>query len=533
MASIDIKVLTEILNSGTLAHAVKLDLKSNHFKDPEAKQIYSFMRRHYYALETRGGLPLIEDIKKRWPSFETLHLTKAEAGNLKTLVRHLKLAALGSDFHATLRYLQDMADGEEESPDVLSALAYEKFQQLRQDYAEGAKPLGISDIRQHVEDSYEGALTGAAYGIPWPWECLTADTLGKKPEDFIVFYGRMKSMKTWLLLYCAALDYLKYNQRVMIWSREMSERQIQLRLGSILAGVDYQLLKKGKLPPRVKRRAFNKLKELEDMWRRQSATIKEEANRAHRDIFILCGRDAPKTIESLDAKVDEYKPDILYVDSFYHLGSMRADKAKQDHIRLQYLSEDMKQLAIDRTIPVVAAAQANREGEKALGRSLIEVAGSDAIAREADLMIRVIMRRGRELSEAEYEGAEDEKGPKVRFTIKGPVKRIRDEVAEEQKKGKGAPKRISAEIAMVLPGNREGVLDAFTITAIPGYNFEVSRTDFSSESIQEWVQKDNEEVEREVAKERNRRRKSARHEEDRPVQGSFNKFTTKARQETT
>ena len=50
--------------------------------------------------------------------------------------------------------------------------------------------------------------------------------------------------------------------------------------------------------------------------------------------------------------------------------------------------------------------------------------------------------------------------------------------------------RIGSELALVLPGNREGVLDAFTINAVPGYNFEFISSDYSLEEIENWVKQD-------------------------------------------
>ncbi len=52
--------------------------------------------------------------------------------------------------------------------------------------------------------------------------------------------------------------------------------------------------------------------------------------------------------------------------------------------------------------------------------------------------------------------------------------------------------RKGAELAIVLPGNREGVLDAFTIHAVPGYNFEFISKDYTVAQIEEWIKEDKE-----------------------------------------
>ena len=54
--------------------------------------------------------------------------------------------------------------------------------------------------------------------------------------------------------------------------------------------------------------------------------------------------------------------------------------------------------------------------------------------------------------------------------------------------------RVGAEIALILGGNREGVLEAFTIHAIPGYNFQLISARYSTEEIKKWLTEDNREA---------------------------------------
>jgi len=95
---------------------------------------------------------------------------------------------------------------------------------------------------------------------------LTEDTLGKRPGDLIIFYARMKMMKTWVMLCCAIHDFMVNRCRVLIWSKEMSKDKMALRIASLIAKVDYQLFKKGKLPPVVYEKACRILESLLDEY---------------------------------------------------------------------------------------------------------------------------------------------------------------------------------------------------------------------------------------------------------------------------
>lgn len=503
MAALEFRILTKLLKEGSLQEAIRKGLGEDQFKDPEARQIWRHLHRHWYNRPTFKSLPSIASVQRKWPSFQLTADSsddEAEGGALKALIHDLKMSSFESDARSLASYFQDLVD--EDPHEAMRAIQKHASDVIRQ--LKNSEQLGLSEVLDSAMEQYEGAKTGVIYGLPWPWDCLTQDTLGKRAGDFIVFYARMKQMKTWLMLFCAIHDYLENNARVIIWSREMNKTKMSLRAASLLAKVDYQLFKKGQLPPKLKDRAwkiFHALKE-DDYWQRDEGTRSEEARLGKRQLLFLCGRDAPKTLEELRSIIQEFSPDVVYLDSFYHMDS-RATMSTQRHIRIGELAEDVKELAEDENIPIIAVHQANRLGEKTHGNTMADMADSDIIAREADLIARVIKRRGRELYEEDYEvEAEREqqrellkKKSRPRIgRIHHPLPRKVEEAAEKkaQELEEDTP-RVGAELAIVLPGNREGVLDAFTIHAVPGYNFDFISSDYSVKEIQDWMDKDSDE----------------------------------------
>jgi len=221
MSALEYRVVTRLLREGSFMEALSNGLKAEHFKDGEAKQIFRFMHQHWFNPNTAKTLPTIGNIKRRWPSFEPTGENAEEDGQLPALINELKHRAFESDTLALANYFQELAqeDPEEAVKVVKASLADLAFR------LEGNKHLNILGISETAKQHYEDAITGAIYGIPWPWDCLTEDTLGKSEGEFIMFYGRMKSMKTWVMLHCAVVDYLLHNRRVFIWSKEMSEDQ--------------------------------------------------------------------------------------------------------------------------------------------------------------------------------------------------------------------------------------------------------------------------------------------------------------------
>jgi replicative DNA helicase len=506
MAALPYRVLSEIVRAKDMATPQRLGLDQVHFKsDPEAGQIYDFIKTHYNDPRTYRQLPLIRSIKKRWPAFEMT--SKSDKGRLATLIQELKHETYGSDARSLAAYFQELV---EDDPEKAIRVMQQEIADLRY-HQEASGGFGMREIANEVRGLYEKAASGQNFGIPWPWDPLTYDTLGKSPGDFHVFYGRQKSMKTWLELFSAVEDFSIHNRRVMFWSKEMLPAKLIPRFASILGGVDYQELKHGRLPKPILRRFYESLDKLGAMVGRSKEELAEGAQHDVPDLVILCGRDAPKTVEELAVAVQIYKPEIVYLDSFHHLTSARSIKYKQRNEQLLYIAEDVKNFAMDMGVPVVGAWHANREGEKSAGETTADVAGTDALSREVDGMYRILYRKGPMMFEDEYEGYWAKKDKKADLTekrhsalLKIPISKKAEKAAEKgpsiaarmaaAKTGDKAEDkergRKSAEIAIIPSANREGVLEGMLVHVVPGYKNKVLRDDFTSKEAKEWMRKD-------------------------------------------
>lgn len=503
MAALEDRVLTKILKSGSLHEALQRGVCEEHFLNPDSRMIFRFLKQHWYNPSTNGTLPTIQRVRQRWPAFTLTATNMDEEGALIALIDELKMKAFESDVWAMSDYFKELV--EEDPVNAIQVLKKRLMEvELKLNTGEGSQGMGLQDILAMAQEHYDGAQTGAIYGIPWPWTCLTEDTLGKRGGDFVVFYGRMKSMKTWILLYSAAVDYLNHNKRVLIWSKEMSPLKLGLRLATLLSRVDYQLFKKGLLPPKMREHCFSVLQALTTGHAKKD--LQRGAAAGMRDILMLAGRDAPRNLEGLKKKVDEFQPDVIYLDSFYHMDSQRSEQITVRWQRVATMAEDVKSYAEDVHLPIVAVHQANRLGEKTYGNTMADLADADVIAREADLIIRVLKSpQHNELHEEEYEEEfvrlmRDAKA--APSPIQRRVPRIKLGVTDEADKrsvnthlmnkltADAGIKRVGGEIALVMGGNREGTLEAFTIKAIPSYNFNIIDDKPDMKKIKKWMEID-------------------------------------------
>jgi replicative DNA helicase len=215
----------------------------------------------------------------------------------------------------------------------------------------------------------------------FPWEVLNEATGGITDEDYIVFYGRPKSMKSWVLAYLIAWLFHS-DRRVLIYTKEMSAENIFMRVAACIAEIEYQGLRVGRLSSADKHSLYT--------IRRMLSVIKKDER-----LICLSGneqREGADTVPWLQSKVEKYKPSFVCIDGMYLMSDIR--NAKKDHERVRNISRDTRQMVLNTRVPVFATVQANRAAAKHTEANLDEVAFSDAFSQDPTLIVRVINEKG-------------------------------------------------------------------------------------------------------------------------------------------
>lgn len=217
---------------------------------------------------------------------------------------------------------------------------------------------------------------------------LNEQTRGILNGEFILLYGRPKSMKTWLLTDMIAECYWHQNERVLVFSKEMTPEQMRTRTVARILGVDYLAFRNGQLPP----------EEEEELWYFVEI-LKGDEERCrkkfgkNKGILFTTGWKSGTVqsgLASLQAKIEEFEPTIVMADAVYLMKVMKAGSQGamwQDIAEIAYGLKDLAQLY---RIPIVATSQANREGERTKGSTMAEIAYGDTFAQACDLAMRII-----------------------------------------------------------------------------------------------------------------------------------------------
>lgn len=239
----------------------------------------------------------------------------------------------------------------------------------------------ISDSVKDHSESFEWALfregndgpVGAIFAHP----TLQERTLGMQGGDLWLKAARLGQGKTWDLLNDTAANLLA-GKKVVLFSLEMNKRQIEYRIQTILGrhlgySITNDQLTKG--------RGLD-LIEYKQMLGEISEKIPGQ--------LLICdrrrGRVTSRTVASL---VNKYEPDLAVIDYIGLMGSANKSNYSQQWESVACVVDEVKEVACQFDVPILSAAQINREGERGSWRppKAVHLAGSDSLGRDADCVI--------------------------------------------------------------------------------------------------------------------------------------------------
>jgi len=267
-----------------------------------------------------------------------------------------------------------------EIPDDLSS-AVDKAQQLifsiSQDLYSGTKNSKfasmkdiLSEVYEQVEELYE--KKSMITGIPTGYMDFDRKTSGLQKSDLIILAARPGMGKTSFALGIAKHIAVEEKLPVAIFSLEMSRQQVAQRLMCAEARIDLQRLRSGSLR--------------DDEWPKLARAIEKLA-----ESKIYIDDAAFLTVMDLRARarmmVSTYDIKILIVD-YLQLMQSGVNYRENRVMEITDISRNLKSIAKELRIPVIAVSQLSREVEKRENKRpvLADLRESGAIEQDADLV---------------------------------------------------------------------------------------------------------------------------------------------------
>lgn len=269
----------------------------------------------------------------------------------------------------------------------MAKLAFNRLQPIESILDEAEKSIfNISEKRVHrdlqpihqvLSEVYDrvdqlSQRSDEIFGVPTGLIDLDRLLGGLQRSDLIIIAGRPGSGKTGFMLSCAKNAAQKHKKHVAMFSLEMSNEQLVQRLIAQETGIDTQRLRTGRLS--------------EDEW-----GLFIHAIEVLGDTFIYLDDTPAITPLQLRTKCRrlhmEHELDLIIID---YLQLMSSDTRTDNRVQeVSYISRNLKILARELNVPVLAAAQLSRAVEQRADKKpvLSDLRESGSLEQDSDIVM--------------------------------------------------------------------------------------------------------------------------------------------------
>lgn len=356
--TIGLSLLHKVITSGLpLTFMHDNNLSGDSFVDDELRA-FEFIQRH---AEEHHQWPQPEtvaaEVKIEWPQYPN-----EPPGYFVDRVLSRNTGRTLSQCAHELR--QRLQAGDIEDARTLLVQTYTALESMRPgEQTHTIAALGDQLIGDHDNRQRTVTMAGIPFGLPF----LDEVSDGAQRGDSVAIVGRPGVGKTYALLRFAVGAYL-YGKMPLVVTTEMTPIQVARRVYALLLGMSATKMRLGRLSYWGRKKVVDKIGIMQ--------------NEDQLPFYVVQG-SLNTNIEDIALRVQELRPDALYVDGAYMLRSRKSAKARWEMIT--ETSEMLKSIASEFHIPSIATYQFNRKGPG----SLANIGGADAIGQLASIVIGI------------------------------------------------------------------------------------------------------------------------------------------------
>ncbi|MEU9797203.1 replicative DNA helicase [Streptomyces sparsogenes] len=357
-------------------------VRGRDFYRPAHETIYAVIVDLYAKGEPADPITVAAELARRGEAERT-----GGASYLHTLVQAVPTAA-NAEFYAEIvheravlrrlvqagtRIAQLGYAGEGELEEVVNTAQAEMYA-VTEERAAAEPGSGIAAIVERVVDTVGALNDGDITGVPTGYNDLDLLTKGWQPGQLIVLAGRPAMGKSTVALDCCRAAAIKNGLGVALFSLEMSEDEIGMRVLSAEAKVGLHHLRGGTVTDEDWVRIGRRLPDIGSA----RLHVDDSPGLTLADIRTRSRRLAAR--DGLDLVV------VDYLQLITPAGSRRGSSRQED---VAAISRGLKLLAKDLRVPVIALSQLNRGSEMRQDKrpQVSDLRESGAIENDADVVV--------------------------------------------------------------------------------------------------------------------------------------------------
>jgi replicative DNA helicase len=353
--------ITELLVSRDMSMVVDNCINSSYLNG-KYKKAFKYIQQHQ---ATYGDVPTIDTFLSKNPDFN-LAKTDDSYGTGESLkywcdqVREKKKHNMMADGMENLLQLMNEEMDTEGAYETIKRLVLKVENEVI--LADRAKINENTHTRK--EDYLKRQKSGGMTGIPTFIDLVDKIMGGLNDGELITFMGYTGTGKSWLEIIMAVAQ-AKAGYRVLFFTTEMHHKMVMRRIDAVWNGFNYSLFKKGQLQAKDQKKYFDYLDEME---------------KTPDDEVMLIVEQATGGISQISAKIDQYNPDVVYIDGAYLLDD---EEGEEDNwMGTVRIWRGLHKLCLAKKLPIVATTQSKDES----GATIKSLSFSKALSNECDVL---------------------------------------------------------------------------------------------------------------------------------------------------
>ena len=323
------RLVSKVIRDRDIVPALSRGVSENWFLDDDNKRVWAFVRKHYGEY---SEVPTAVTVKDHYPNYKVLDVQDSIEYLLDTMVDFRRRMLTRQGLESAIEELQ-------ENNHDAALLAMERtITKVNEQGVLGTHEIDLTKNTEQRYKEYQALQNEEFLGIPTGFAKIDEATAGLQGGQLVTIIAPPKTGKSQIALKMA-INVHQLGKTPMFQSFEMNNHEQQQRHDAMRAHISHGRYRRGKLLPPEESRLIDMLNKMET-----------------EHPFHLVDAVNGITVSALSAKIEQTKPDIVFVDGVYLMldevsGEMNTPQA------ITNITRGMKRLAQRIDKPIVITTQ--------------------------------------------------------------------------------------------------------------------------------------------------------------------------------